>query len=182
MNIFVSGEAGAGKSFCCKYLETKYGFKTIKLAETVYEIAQKYFGMTGKDRQMLIDIGTTVGRKMVDENIWIDMFAKKADTITQYANFKGLKLNLCCDDVRFYNEMEMLKSRGWTGVYLKCPKKVRLSRLQNRDGDTQEKTLKHESERQVKTFKKELIQIDASGSLDDMYDQLDQIVEEYQNA
>lgn len=182
MNIFISGSAGSGKSFSCKYLEEKYGFKNLKLADPVYEIAENYFGMVGKDRQMLIDIGTNIGRKHVNPTVWIDMFVNKSDVITEYAILKNVKINLSCDDVRFPDEVEILKSRGWIGIYLKCPKKIRLERLKKRDGKTQKEALKHESESHFKSFKKDLIQIDASGSLESMYKQIDKILMENESC
>lgn len=181
-DIFFAGKAGAGKSYCLKYLVEKYGYIQKKMATPVYSIAQEIFGMVEKDRKMLQIIGTDVGRQYIEEDIWINRMIEDVEIAHEAARLLGKELKLACDDVRFTNEAYCLKDMGWIGIYLDCPDDIRIKRLEKRDGTAQLETLGHVSEREVDEFKSDLIQINSSGSLEDMYKQIDVIIKDYKNV
>ena len=60
--------------------------------------------------------------------------------------------------------------------YLNVEESIRLKRLKNRDGITQQSTLNHITETAVDEFKDDLIQVDASGTLQEMYENLDKAI------
>ncbi len=178
-HIFFCGKAGAGKSYACKYLIDKYGFTPGKMACSLYGIAKQYFGMTekNKDRNLLQYMGTDVGRT-VNENIWVKRFIEDIEIVEKTA--KGLynkSINFCSDDIRFFNEYLALTNRGWVGIYLNVPDEVRIERLKGRDGDAQVSTLQHSSETALDEFKDNLIQLDASGSLETTYQRIEETLE-----
>lgn len=177
MNIYICGKAGAGKSITAAYLKDKYGMVTAKFAYPVYELAYNYFSMKGKDRRLLQVLGSDVARNTINSNIWVNRF--KEDIQIVEGTRKVLQLppvNFILDDCRFENEHKILKEMGWVGLYLDVPDYIRVERLQNRDGTAQEATLNHPSELAVDTFKHELVQINASVPLLEMYAQIEKII------
>lgn len=176
-NVYFSGKAGAGKTFACEYLKKTYGAIQAKFAFPVYGLAKDYFNMQGKDRHLLQYIGTDAGRDLIDTNIWVNRFKEDIRIVTHTAKVLYNKsLFFVSDDVRFPNEHEVLKSMGWVGIYLNVSDELRIKRLGKRDGDAQVGTLNHSSETSIDLFKNELIQVDASVSLDEMYKQIETIL------
>lgn len=179
-NVAFVAEAGAGKTYCCQYLIKKYGYIPGKMATSLYGIAKQYFGMDekNKDRRLLQYMGTDIGRKELDNDIWVKRFAE--DTLIVQRTYKDLynkDIYFCSDDVRFRNEYLALKEKGWVLIYLAVPEQIRISRLQSRDGDSQLSTLNHASELEIATFKDDLIQLDASGTLEQTYQRLEETLE-----
>ena len=179
-NIAFVSKAGGGKTYLCNYLKQNYGYVQAKMATGVYAIGNVYFGMDSnkKDRQLLQHIGTEVGRKVINNDIWVSRFVE--DTFIAKQTYKDLynkDIAFCSDDVRFRNEFQYLKSNGWIVIYLDVPDQIRLSRLKQRDGDAQEATLNHVSEMEIDTFKDECFKFDASGSLETTYQRLEELLE-----
>lgn len=149
MNIFFVGKAGSGKTTLASYLVKNFGYISIKFANPVYMIAEKYFNMKNKDRELLQLIGTEGGRS-IDSSIWIRRLLEDITIIERIYKLKGYgKPLFVLDDCRFENEAMMLQQKGWTGVYLSCSDKVRYERLKNRDGYNQESFAEHSSEKEV---------------------------------
>lgn len=177
-NIFFSGFAGSGKTHCCEFLKEKYLYKQAKIATPVYVICQKYLGMEYKNRHLLQYCGSEIGRDKIGKDIWINRFCDDtwiADQTSRY--YFGEPLKFVCDDVRFKNEADVLKKENWVGIWLDVPEKIRLQRLKNRDGDAQEEHLNHVSETSMKEFKDNLIQLDASGTIDQTFERLEETLE-----
>lgn len=179
-NIYMVGKAGAGKTYMANYLIEKYNYSRAKMANSVYMIAIKYFGMdeNKKDRNLLQFLGTDVGRELINKDIWVERFVD--DVWIAQETSKGLynkELKFVSDDIRFPNEHETLKEAGWVGIYLNVSDDVRVERLTRRDGDACVNKLEHASETALDGFKDELIQIDVSGSLEQSYENLEQTLE-----
>jgi len=178
-NVYFVGKAGSGKTSCTKHLQEKYGYKTAKFAYPVYHIAEDYFGMKEKDRKVLQIIGTDAGRYFINPDMWVNRFKEDMEIVILTSAFLGLSVpNFCSDDVRFNNEHLILKSMGWTGIYIYCDDDIRFKRLENRDGYTQEKFNNHSSETSIDYFCGSLIQIDGGLPMKDMLDKLDIIIRE----
>jgi len=62
-------------------------------------------------------------------------------------------------------------------IYLNVPNDLRKARLISRDGDAQEGTLNHISELEMDKFKDQCYQLDSSGSLDQTYERLEELLE-----
>lgn len=182
MNIYLVGGAGAGKTFLGQYLIKHFDYIQAKVANPVYAIAINYLGMSPdpekKDRPLLQYVGTEIGRKQVDNDIWVHRFTDDIWIAQQTAkDLYNKELKFVSDDVRFKNEHLAFKEAGWVGIYLDVSPEIRLARLKGRDGDAQEGSLDHESETALNEFKDELIQVDASGTLEQSYENLEQTLE-----
>lgn len=178
--IYFVGKAGAGKTFCSTYLQEKYGFVPSKFAHPVYGIAQNYFNMKGKDRKLLQVIGTDVGREIINPNIWVERFFQDIDIVTEtYKRLYNKEVKFVSDDCRFINEHQLLKEMGWTGIYLDVPDEIRIKRLTGRDGDAQVSTLNHISETGIDAFKNDLITVDSSGTLDQTYKNIEEVLSQF---
>jgi hypothetical protein len=178
LNIYLAGGAGAGKTFAANYIINKYGFVQAKIAGPVYNIARDYFGMDKKDRTLLQVIGTDSGRDVVGRDIWVNRFIED----TRIAHVTRAKLGmppvgLVCDDCRFVNEHEALKKAAWVGIYFDVPEETRIERLIKRDGDACVSRLQHPSEVDVLKFKDELIQFDATKSIEETIASLNVLIE-----
>jgi len=173
-NIFFVGKAGAGKTYAVKYLVEQYGYISAKFAYPVYNLAYNYFDMVNKDRKLLQVIGTDVAREQIDNNIWVNRFKQDIEIVEKTRKAMGLPLpKFALDDCRFINEYEVLRGMGWIGFYLDVADEIRFKRLKKRDGDAQITTLNHKSELELDQFKDKLIVIDASKTLQDTYNQID---------
>ena len=163
MKIAFGYKMGSGKDICVKYLINRYGGAKIRFAEPLYDIlryVQKRCNLEfKKDRQFLQLIGTEWGRK-IDPDIWVNLALKS----------QPKEGNVFCADVRFKNEFEALKRDGFVLIKL-----VRNTINENRVG-TGNST--HVSENDLDNYEDEKWDyvIDNNGSLDELYNKLDEIV------
>lgn len=177
-NIYFVGVAGAGKTYSSQFLIDKYSYIPAKFAYPVYDLARNYFNMQGKDRKLLQVLGTDVARETIDKDIWINRFVEDIKIVTEtYKKLYESYISFVLDDCRFINEHELLKNRGWIGIYLDVPDEVRIQRLCGRDGTAQEHTLQHSSELELNKFKDDLdYKIDCSGTIENTRRQIDNII------
>lgn len=102
--IFLIGKQRAGKDTVADYLVRKYGFKKAALADKLKEVASDLFQMEGKDRGLLIELGTKM--REIDPDVWIKWLWNK----------HGHEERLVIPDVRFHNEYEFFMARGGKAV------------------------------------------------------------------
>lgn len=177
-NIYICGKAGSGKTYAAKYLIEKCGYQQAKFAFPVYGLAVDYFDMKKKDRKLLQTIGTDSGRDKINTDIWVNRFVEDTKIVQLTRQALDMpEVGFVCDDCRFPNEHEILDKNGWVGIFLDVSDEVREQRLSSRDGDAQTATLNHASETSVDIFKDQLIKIDSSGTLENTYRQLDELLE-----
>ena len=119
MLIGLSGPLGAGKSLAAKLLSVHYGLPIVPLAaplkamlETLGVPPANLYGtpaqkaeplamLGGKSaREAMQTLGTEWGRQCVDEGLWRRAWLAKAGT------------RAIADDVRFWDEAEMIQARG----------------------------------------------------------------------
>jgi hypothetical protein len=107
MKLAFIGKMGTGKDTCVDYLLKTYGGTKLSFSEPLYDIlyyAQNKCGFKNeKDRKFLQFIGTEWARHK-DENVWINLMIEKSKKVD------GI---LYCSDVRFMNELDILKKEGW---------------------------------------------------------------------
>lgn len=176
-NIYLVGKAGSGKTTCAKYLIEKYNYWPAKFAYPVYDIARNYFNMQDKDRNLLQIIGTNVGRILLDYNIWIKRF--KEDMFIVEKTREEMKLEkqiYVLDDCRFINEDIALREMGWLGIYLYVSENTLKRRLSETYRNPYFECLDHISEREINYFKDNLASINADCSIEDMFNNLDKIL------
>ncbi len=163
--IGISGPAGSGKSTAADLLIERHGYVRVKFAAPLKAMCRA-IGMTDDQiegslketpsrllqgrtpRYVMQTLGTEWGRKLVGENLWIDLWTESVNACLDQGG------RVVCDDVRFANEaLAVLKLGGI--VY----------RLQGRGGISGA----HDSER-GDFFAHRLIGND--GSRDELYNRL----------
>lgn len=167
MKIALIAKAGAGKSAIAEKLYDK-GYTRLSFASKVKEIAwdilQKPLDKTQpKDREFLQKLGTDLARAY-DPDVWIRHF--------QAAYWKWLKFgkkDFVCDDARFFNEIEFLKSEGFVVVRV-VGRGYSMGALGN-----------HVSETQLDAYKADF-EVDNSGSLQETMWQLQHIIKTVESA
>lgn len=121
--IGLTGPIGCGKSTAAAHLETK-GYERIKMAGALKDM-MRVIGMTdahiegdlkevpsallcGKTPRFAMQtIGTEWGRDIIGNDIWCNIWTAKALHVLRSHSF-----GVVCDDVRFANEVEAVKSVG----------------------------------------------------------------------
>ncbi len=116
MKIAICGKMASGKTTLADWFVEHQDFQKISLAAKVKSIAKDLFGMEGKDRRLLQQIGMKM--REIREDVWIDYLI----------NHEGD--NLIVDDVRFINEAEKLKAAGWTLIRINIDDELQKERLQ----------------------------------------------------
>ena len=94
-----------------------FGFHKVSLADKVKEVARDLFRMQGKDRALLIKLGTKM--REIDQDVWIKYLLRQplpSDT------------PVVISDVRFPNEYERLKKHGAIAVAVDADVEVRSRR------------------------------------------------------
>lgn len=136
--------AGSGKSTIAKYLVEEHGFKEYALADGIYEIAEKYYGMTQKDRVLLHHIGEKL--REFDPMLWIQYTLKR---IKEDGHDR-----VVITDTRKLLELSYLKETGWENVMVYCDPKIALKRIAERDGSVDEELVMNSSlENQLRPLK-----------------------------
>lgn len=132
--IGFTGGMGVGKSTAIEALRETYAgpVKLIKFAGPLYDMQEFIYGRIAsvhkrpdnfiKDRKLLQWLGTDWGRSTISENIWADIW--RAEVAEALNNPETI---VVCDDVRFDNEAELVKSLG--GIVVKITSDAASNRM-----------------------------------------------------
>lgn len=160
--IMLSGGRGAGKDTAVemfkKYLPQP---KQMRLAQYVVD-ACKAFGIENPTRTELVLVGQEIGRKMIDENVWINMAIN--DIMSEENNW-------IVSDCRYMNEYEELTKIGFIPILIDCELETRIERVIKRDGSIDMKLLEGESEQTYKLFDY-TIRLDNNGTFEELEEQI----------
>ena len=118
MKIAICGKMASGKTTLADWFVDNHDFLKISLAAKVKEIGVNLFGMKQKDRRLLQQIGMKM--REIKEDVWIDYLINLQVDEGE---------NLVIDDVRFINEVEKLKSAGWTIIRINIDEGLQCERL-----------------------------------------------------
>lgn len=162
--VILNSRAGGGKDTFADFLVDNYGFKKITFAEGIYDIAYKYFGMTYKNRELLQNIGQKM--REVDPLVWVKYAFKQAE---QYEK-------VVISDCRQRNEYSFGLEKGFLPIHIDVKRDLRIKRLEERDGFYPDLSLL-ENESEVGADGLDYITVDNNGSLEDLYLQIDDIME-----
>lgn len=170
MKFAIGGKMGSGKDTIADYLCKKYGGVKIASSSGIYDIqhyAQDICGFQReKDRYFLQTIGEWARQK--DPDVWIRSSIIKANKLLRDAN--SVK-NVIISDIRYPNEFFLTKSNGWI-----------LIRVDRRDRNLQSRLgtgiLDHPSETEIDkiSWKDWDYTLDNNGTLQDLYEKIDEIV------
>lgn len=112
MRIALAGRSGAGKTTMVRQLIQIFGGTELNFADPLKKIMTFIQDTCNipyeKDRTLLQWIGTDWGRNK-DELLWVNLLEKELESI------EG---NVFIGDLRFPNEMEMLKKHGFICIYI----------------------------------------------------------------
>lgn len=143
MKIAISGKMCAGKSFITnalmKYFNNniKKNFNKISFADDVYYIARNMFGMTEKNRVLLTSIATKM--REIDNDVWAKSTILRVNKLE----------NVIIDDLRFLNELQLLKKNKFFLIRINISKELQLQRLKKTYPNTYQQHLEkinHQSE------------------------------------
>lgn len=126
MLIGLTGLAGSGKSVVANVLTTEFGFTRVKFAAPLKNMLRTMLADMGfceddrermvegdlketvipelgvTPRHLMVTLGTEWGRECVRQDIWTTLWAAQADRFDR----------VVVDDVRFPNEVSLIRSRG----------------------------------------------------------------------
>ena len=125
MNLAFSGKMCAGKSTCAEMACQIIGFdksERLSFADAIYEIAHEYWGMTQKDRDLLIFIGESWRAR--DPLIWVKIALEKIRELNAQGKW------VIIDDLRMPQEFEALSAAGFYMVRLNITEPEQEKRLQ----------------------------------------------------
>lgn len=153
-----------GKDTCCDYLIEKYGGAKVSFAEPLYKIlkfAQNVckFEET-KDRHFLQFVGTDWARA-INESVWVDLLLDK---------IKNADSHVFVSDLRFQNELRALKRHGFICVCLNKNIDSPDASFQNHQSECDLDNVADQGDPTLWDYT-----INNSGSLHNLYMQLDQI-------
>lgn len=166
MNIMLFGGRGAGKDTALEYFKQHLqNFEHVRLAGYVVEVA-KAFGIDNPTRTQLVLIGETIGRNMIDKNVWINKAIK---------DIQGKTKDFVISDIRYQNEYDAFLSAGFIPILIDCELNTRIERVIKRDGNIDLSLLEKEGEQAYKKFIPNFI-IDNNGSFEDLEKQVVDII------
>ena len=116
--IAIAGKMASGKSTLANLLVEKEQFRKFSFATGVKHVATQVFGMTIKDRDLLIQIGNKM--REIDPQVWIKYLLREAENTEK----------VVVDDLRYPNEYIALRNAGFKIIYLNISNEEQLLRLQ----------------------------------------------------
>jgi len=116
IRIALVGKQRVGKSTVAKFLMEEYDFFEKPLAKPIYKLAEEFFGMKEKDRELLINIGEKF--REIDRDVWLKYMWKHSNNIPR----------VVVPDVRMLHEYKYLKERGFIFIKIKANYEIRSER------------------------------------------------------
>jgi hypothetical protein len=129
--IGITGAAGSGKTTAAEELLRQQDFVRVRFAGPLKDMLwslglsveetdgllkeQPCVLLGGKTpRHAMITLGTEWGRDMIHPDLWINAWKQRVDSLPEDAK-------VVCDDVRFPNELEMIRSLGGRIFHINRP-------------------------------------------------------------
>lgn len=108
------GKAKVGRSAVAKYLEAQHGFKKMDLQDGVNRTLRTLYGWTSYTRVPWVTrLRVYDALYKIDPNIWITFLLWKIERTKMQ--------DIVVDDVRYLNELEILKNLGFKVVRITSP-------------------------------------------------------------
>lgn len=140
MKIGLIGLKRAGKSEFGNIAVKEFGYKELAFADELKKYAKllfpDHFKNNDKPVKLLQDFGE--GMRKIDTDIWVKLLANNFDEIDE--------LNVVVTDVRHQNEVDYLRSKGFTIVKIENNISDIIDRCRTTESDFKPNLLLHESE------------------------------------
>lgn len=119
-----TGKAGSGKSTALECLKDiphhpivlkKFASPLYDMQEMIYARIKTVYERPSnftKDRFLLQFLGTDWARKTISDTVWVDLWKQEIERFHKASNNLEVEPIFVCDDVRFDNEAEAVKSLG----------------------------------------------------------------------
>ena len=136
---FAGGMASGKTSVALEVAKMCNSSQIISFATPVKEMSTHVLGMRHKNRKLLQEVGSAYRKFNAD--IWVNILVSRIDEEKEI---------VIVDDVRFENELEALKLRGFKIVWLETSQRERIRRLKEKYGARSDEHvigLRHSSER-----------------------------------
>lgn len=140
MKIGLIGLKRAGKNTFGDIAVKEFGYKELAFADELKKYAKllfpDHFKNNDKPVKLLQDFGE--GMRKIDTDIWVKLLANNFDKIDE--------LNVVVTDVRHQNEVDYLRSKGFTIVKIENNISDIIDRCRATESDFEPNLLLHESE------------------------------------
>lgn len=140
MKIGLIGLKRAGKNTFSDIAVKEFGYKELAFADELKKYAKllfpDHFKNNNKPVKLLQDFGE--GMRKIDTDIWVKLLANNFDKIDE--------LNVVVTDVRHQNEVDYLRSKGFTIVKIENNISDIIDRCRATEGDFEPNLLLHKSE------------------------------------
>ena len=144
MKIGLIGLKRAGKNTFSDIAVKEFGYKELAFADELKKYAKllfpDHFKNNDKPVKLLQDFGE--GMRKIDTDIWVKLLANNFDKITTEPN----ELNVVVTDVRHQNEVDYLRSKGFTIVKIENNISDIIDRCRATESDFEPNLLLHKSE------------------------------------
>ena len=178
--VGLAGKIGSGKTEVSKYLSRKYKAKEMKFSSILSDILDRLH--LEKSRENLQSLGESL-RKYLGANVIVNAFEKDILMLSKNSI-------VVIDGIRYENEVEMLRRFPKNLlIFIDAPPKIRYHRCKKRAEKVDEKEMsfedflkieERETEKHLDKIKNMAdIIIDNSGSLEELYRKVDEIMEKY---
>lgn len=136
--IGIAGKAGSGKSAASRYLMTAHDYHRLAFAQPLKKMLKavglKFDHLYGKDKEVTCDIlcgrtprhamqtlGTEWGRNCIHPDLWVNLWKREVEQARMYGGQP-----IVADDVRFQNEVDMIRQLGGVVIWLDRPAQDRV--------------------------------------------------------
>ena len=136
--VGITGYIGSGKTLLADALCSKHNFTKLKMAYPIKKmlssVGLSYYHLEGDNKEIEAELlcgktprfamqtlGTEWGRKIIGDNIWVNLWSTKAEELT------SMNQGVVADDVRFENEVKIIKDMGGIIVRMTRPSSVKTS-------------------------------------------------------
>ena len=149
MRIGICAMKRGGKDTFGRIAVNDYNFVRLAFADNVKELAKKVFPDEFKDNSKPVELLQWFGNTMRQHNpeVWIKQLDRKLSVIDTYDHEYCTTTDIVITDVRYPNEVEFLRNRGFKIIFVYSPLEDIIARCTATEADFKPELLQHESER-----------------------------------
>ena len=149
MKLGICAMKRGGKDTFGRIAVDGYDFVRLAFADNVKELAKKVFPDEFKDNSKPVELLQWFGNTMRqhDPEVWIKQLDKYIKVIEAHDNKYCTTTDIVITDVRYPNEVEFLRNRGFKIIFVYSPLEDIIARCTATEADFKPELLQHESER-----------------------------------